>query len=141
MHSSDTLVLDLGCGPGTWLMVCLSITCTRKISSNILYILQDIATEYPSSQFIGVDMCDVFPNNIRPPNVSFQVGNALERLPFADNTFDFVNIRLFIIALMKHEWSIVVQEVYRILKPGGFIQMVECGMLVSSIILLFFLSD
>jgi ubiquinone/menaquinone biosynthesis C-methylase UbiE len=76
-------------------------------------------------------MCDVFPNNIRPPNVSFQVGNALGRLPFADDTFDFVNIRLFIIALKEHEWPIVVQEVYRILKPGGFIQMVECGMLVK----------
>lgn len=76
-------------------------------------------------------MCDVFPNNIRPPNVSFQVGNVLGKLPFADNTFDFVNLRLFIIALKKHEWPIVVNEAYRILKPGGFIQMVECGMLVS----------
>jgi ubiquinone/menaquinone biosynthesis C-methylase UbiE len=76
-------------------------------------------------------MCDVFPNNIRPPNVSFQVGNVLGRLPFSDNTFDFVNIRLFIIALKKQEWPIVVQEIYRILKPGGYIQMVECGMLVK----------
>lgn len=92
-----------------------------------------MATEYPSSEFIGVDMCDVFPNNIRPQNVSFQVGNALERLPFMDNTFDFVNIRLFIIALKKHEWPIVIQEVFRILKPGGFIQVVECGMLVCTL--------
>lgn len=77
-------------------------------------------------------MCDVFPNNIRPPNVSFQVGNTLKRLPFSDNTFDFVNIRLFIIALKKEEWPILMQEAYRVLKPGGFIQMVECGMLVST---------
>lgn len=109
MEKEGTLVLDLGCGPGTWIM--------------------DVATEYPSSQFIGVDMCDVFPNNIRPPNVSFQVGNALGRLPFSDNTFDFVNIRLFIIALKKHEWPIVISEAYRVLKPGGYLQMVECGML------------
>ncbi|KAI8638062.1 S-adenosyl-L-methionine-dependent methyltransferase [Parasitella parasitica] len=109
MENSNTVVLDLGCGPGTWLM--------------------DVATEYPSSQFIGVDMCDVFPNNIRPPNVSFQKGNALERLPFSDGTFDFVNIRLFIIALKGEEWPIVIQEAYRILKPGGYIQVVECGML------------
>ncbi|KAL9552153.1 hypothetical protein MBANPS3_003909 [Mucor bainieri] len=109
MEKGDAVVLDLGCGPGTWLM--------------------DVATEYPSSQFIGVDMCDVFPNNIRPPNVSFQVGNALERLPFSDNTFDFVNIRLFIIALKGEEWPVVIQEAYRILKPGGYLQIVECGML------------
>ncbi|KAI7901596.1 S-adenosyl-L-methionine-dependent methyltransferase [Cokeromyces recurvatus] len=105
----NNIVLDLGCGPGTWLM--------------------DVATEYPTSQFIGVDMCDIFPSNIRPPNVSFQTGNALERLPFPDNTFDLVNVRLFILALMKYEWSTVIKEIYRVLKPGGFVQMIECGML------------
>ncbi|KAI9472276.1 MAG: S-adenosyl-L-methionine-dependent methyltransferase [Benjaminiella poitrasii] len=109
MEYRNNIILDLGCGPGTWLM--------------------DVATEYPASQFIGVDMCDIFPNSIRPPNVSFQTGNVLERLPFPDNTFDLVNIRLFIIALMKDEWPVVVKEVYRILKPGGFVQMIECGML------------
>lgn len=77
-------------------------------------------------------MCDIFPNNIRPPNVSFQIGNALERLPFSDNTFDFVNIRLFIIALKGEEWPVVIQEAYRILKPGGYLQIVECGMLVCT---------
>ncbi|GAA5806837.1 hypothetical protein MFLAVUS_000185 [Mucor flavus] len=109
MECGSTSVLDLGCGPGTWIM--------------------DVATEYPSVEFIGVDMCDVFPTNIRPPNVSFQVGNVLERLPFADNSFDIVNTRLFIIALKREEWSTLIKEAYRILKPGGFLQMVECGML------------
>lgn len=75
-------------------------------------------------------MCDVFPNNIRPANVSFQVGNVLKRLPFSDNTFDLVNMRLFIVALKKEEWPILLKEAYRVMKPGGFIQMVECGMLV-----------
>ncbi|KAI8376460.1 S-adenosyl-L-methionine-dependent methyltransferase [Radiomyces spectabilis] len=103
------LVLDVGCGPGTWLM--------------------DMATEYPCSNFIGVDMCDIFPTNIRPSNVSFQVANVLERLPFPDNTFDFVNMRLFIIALRKEQWPTVIKELYRVLKPGGYLQSVECGML------------
>ncbi|KAG2204030.1 hypothetical protein INT47_007024 [Mucor saturninus] len=109
LEHNNALVLDLGCGPGTWIM--------------------DVATEYPSSEFIGVDMCDVFPNNIRPANVSFQVGNILKRLPFSDNTFDFVNMRLFIIALKKEEWPILLKEAYRVMKPGGYMQMVECGML------------
>lgn len=76
-------------------------------------------------------MCDIFPTNIRPPNVSFQVGNVLERLPFADHSFDLVNLRLFIIALKREEWPILIKEAYRILKPGGYVQMVECGMLVK----------
>ncbi|KAI8885619.1 S-adenosyl-L-methionine-dependent methyltransferase [Backusella circina FSU 941] len=107
--TQNAIVLDVGCGPGTWIM--------------------DTATEFPQSQFIGVDMCDIFPNNIRPANVSFQVGNVLERLPFQDNTFDFINARLFIVALKKEEWPILMKELYRILKPGGYLQCIECGML------------
>lgn len=86
-------------------------------------------------------MCDVFPNNIRPPNVSFQTGNALERLPFSDNTFDFVNIRLFIIALKGEEWPVVIREAYRILKPGGYLQIVECGMLVCICIIYIYILE
>ncbi|KAG0180457.1 hypothetical protein DFQ28_001230 [Apophysomyces sp. BC1034] len=95
----------------------------------MLDVAQDIATEYPTSEFIGIDMCDVFPTNIRPPNVTFQVGNVLERLPFPDNSFDFVNIRLFIIALKKEQWPIVFAELFRVTKPGGCIQSTEAGML------------
>ncbi|KAG1474076.1 hypothetical protein G6F56_000568 [Rhizopus delemar] len=61
-------VLDLGCGPGTWIM--------------------DMATEHPNSDFTGIDMSDVFPSNIRPANVSFKLANVLDGLPFEDHTFD-----------------------------------------------------
>ncbi|KAI8355098.1 S-adenosyl-L-methionine-dependent methyltransferase [Choanephora cucurbitarum] len=109
MENKPAMVLDVGCGPGTWIM--------------------DVATRYPQSEFIGIDLCDVFPNRIRPPNVTFQVGNVLESLPFPDNTFDFVNMRLFVIAFKTHEWPQALKEVYRVLKPGGYVQMIECGML------------
>ncbi|CAO3681800.1 unnamed protein product [Rhizopus stolonifer] len=104
-------VLDLGCGPGTWLM--------------------DVATEFPSSQFHGIDLFDIFPTVIRPPNVHFQVHDALKGLPFPDNTFDIVNTRMFILAVKKHEWSIVFKEILRVLKPGGFIQSCECSIVVG----------
>lgn len=102
-------ILDLGCGPGTWVM--------------------DVATEFPSSEFIGVDMCDIFPNNIRPANVTFQIGNVLEGLAFEDNTFDMVNLRMFILAFKTEEWAPVLKEIKRVLKPGGFILSREAGML------------
>ncbi|KAI8391520.1 S-adenosyl-L-methionine-dependent methyltransferase [Radiomyces spectabilis] len=102
-------ILDVGCGPGTWIM--------------------DMATEYPASEFTGVDMCETFPVSIRPPNVHFLSGNILERLPFPDNSFDLVNMRLFILALRKEEWPPVLNEIYRVLKPGGMIQSIEAGML------------
>lgn len=91
---------------------------------------KDVATEFPGSKFYGIDIYDIFPSNIRPPNVEFQARDALEGLPFPDNTFDLVNLRLFIISVKRNEWPIVLNEIYRILKPGGFIQCCEAGMLV-----------
>ncbi|KAI8149059.1 S-adenosyl-L-methionine-dependent methyltransferase [Fennellomyces sp. T-0311] len=104
-------ILDCGCGSGAWLM--------------------DVATEYPEAKCYGVDMCDVFPKEIRPTNVEFQVANVMEGLPFPDNTFDFVYVRLLLIGLRKDQWPELWREIKRILKPNGCIQWVEAGMLVK----------
>lgn len=77
-------------------------------------------------------MCDIFPNNIRPANVTFQIGNILEGLSFEDNTFDMVNMNFFILAFKKEEWVGVLKEIRRVLKPGGFLLSREPGMLVST---------
>jgi len=98
-------VLDIGCGPGTWLL--------------------DLATEYPTSNFHGLDNSNVFPNMIKPPNVSFKLGDALDELPYLSNTFDLVQIRLMVAAFRSDEWDIVYRNVMRVLKPGGYIQVVE----------------
>ncbi|KAI7875283.1 S-adenosyl-L-methionine-dependent methyltransferase [Lichtheimia hyalospora FSU 10163] len=102
-------ILDVGCGPGTWLM--------------------DVATERPDCELFGVDMCNVFPSDIRPPNVQFMHGNVLERLPFDDNTFDFINMRFLMLALRQDEWIIALKEILRVLKPGGCFQSLESGMM------------
>lgn len=74
-------------------------------------------------------MSDIFPNNIRPVNVQFEVGNVLDGLSFPDNTFDIVNLRLFILAFRTEEWAKVLKEIQRVLKPGGYILSREAGML------------
>ena len=78
-------------------------------------------------------MIDVFPQEIKPPNVNFKVANVLEGLPFPDNSFDFVYVRLMLVGMKSDEWEPMWREVHRILKPGGCAQSVEAGMLVSPI--------
>lgn len=91
---------------------------------------KDVATEFPGGDFHGIDVYDIFPRNIRPANVHFQSCDALEGLPFPDNTFDLVNMRMLYVALKKDEWSLMFKEIYRVLKPGGFLQSCECTTIV-----------
>ncbi|CAO3637727.1 unnamed protein product [Mucor hiemalis] len=49
------VVLDSGCGPATWTF--------------------EMGETYPCSKFYGVDCSTVFPEDIKPPNVEFQICN------------------------------------------------------------------
>ena len=102
-------VLDLGCGSGI-------------ISSELAKIT------YPE-EVIGIDLSESMlkqacwlKNSQGIRNLSFQVGNAYQ-LNFPDNYFDFVYSRL----LFQHlqEPAQVLQNIYRILKPGGILYILD----------------
>ncbi|KAG1232552.1 hypothetical protein G6F68_005757 [Rhizopus microsporus] len=101
----EASVLDLGCGTGCWVM--------------------ELAVEYPEYRFTGVDVTDMFPTTIRPENVNFEIYNVLSGLPYPDNTFDFVNMRFMLSAFAVSDWPVVLKETYRVLKPGGVIELME----------------
>ncbi|CAO3691159.1 unnamed protein product [Rhizopus stolonifer] len=103
--STTTKVLDIGCGPGSWVM--------------------DMATQYPNAQFVGIDQYPFFPGNIRPANVSFRQADVLLGLPFDSNSFDFVQLRLFSLTFNRSQWIEALNEVLRLLKPGGYVQLLE----------------
>ncbi|KAI8974677.1 S-adenosyl-L-methionine-dependent methyltransferase [Pilobolus umbonatus] len=84
-----------------------------------------MAESYPNSKFTGVDVSFVFPEAIRPPNVSFEISNIARELTFADNTFDFYFQRLMIVALNRSDYALALKNAYRVLKPGGYIELVE----------------
>lgn len=88
-------------------------------------VVQEMAIEHPNAHVTGIDMADMFPTAIRPENVTFQLCNILDGLPYEDNTFDFVHMRQLIVALRAKEWPAVLNEIYRVLKPGGLVQLVE----------------
>ncbi|PSS29663.1 hypothetical protein PHLCEN_2v2811 [Hermanssonia centrifuga] len=87
----------------------------------------DAAKTWTESTFVGYDLVDVQVDlQYVEPSVAKRIewmhGNFLtERLPFDDNEFDFVHI--FGIGLSVPEDK----EIYRVLKPGGYIEQLEEG--------------
>ncbi|CAG8559892.1 24284_t:CDS:2 [Cetraspora pellucida] len=101
----DAKILDVGCGAGSWSF--------------------DMATTYPLAKIIGLDISSHQPTTIKPKNFVFVKANAEERLPFDDNTFDFVFQRYLTFGLTKERWPHVINELVRVLKPGGFLELCE----------------
>ncbi|CAG8569185.1 26086_t:CDS:2, partial [Racocetra persica] len=70
LNQEDAKVLDVGTGTGSWML--------------------DMAASYSKAKFIGIDISPVQPGLNKPKNVEFVEANVLERLPFDDNTFDYL---------------------------------------------------
>ncbi|KAF0387509.1 S-adenosyl-L-methionine-dependent methyltransferase [Gigaspora margarita] len=98
-------ILDVGCGAASWSF--------------------DMATSYPSTNVIGLDMSPLQTTQIKPKNFNFVKVNVLEGLPFEDNTFDFVFQRFLVGGYPKEKWTYVINELVRVLKPGGFLELCE----------------
>ncbi|KAF0416822.1 S-adenosyl-L-methionine-dependent methyltransferase [Gigaspora margarita] len=100
-------VLDIGCGAGSWIL--------------------DMAAQYPSSTFLGLDKLDLFPSSDkRFPNTGFIQANVLDGIPFPDNTFDFVCERfLAFTALTGWQFNYLLNEMIRVCKPDGWIEIME----------------
>nr|CAG8471997.1 10645_t:CDS:2 [Entrophospora candida] len=106
LKSGNFKVLDVGCGTGDWIM--------------------ELARKYPKSKFIGVDKKPYFPSTDLPENVEFYVVDILEGLPFANNTFDFVHQRFLCSYLSTKQWEeIVINELLRVTKPLGYLELME----------------
>ena len=85
-----------------------------------------LAKEVPESASLhGVD---VFGGNFPkspPPNVHFSVSSVTKLPSEWSSTFDFVNERLLGNGLLIDEWPLALSEQYRVMKPGGSIQLCE----------------
>jgi ubiquinone/menaquinone biosynthesis C-methylase UbiE len=60
------------------------------------------------------------------PNLNFECMNILDPLSFADESFDYVHARFLVGVIPKDRWTAVLKECMRVLKPGGYIRLVEC---------------
>ncbi|CAO3669119.1 unnamed protein product [Rhizopus stolonifer] len=98
-------VLDIGCGAAVWTM--------------------DMASTFPNCTFDCCDIVDVVNTKIMPGKIKFSYGNLVKGLSYADNTFDFVQIRFFVYALTEKEWPLAIMEALRVTKVGGLVQLME----------------
>jgi ubiquinone/menaquinone biosynthesis C-methylase UbiE len=105
--SVPTTILDVGCGTGVW--------------------GKELAIQFPGAQVYGTDLEPFKATGIVPDNYHFIQGNLLEKLPFADQTFDFTHQRLLVAAIPVARWPDVLRELLRVTTSGGWIELAECG--------------
>ncbi|KAF8640972.1 hypothetical protein AX17_000618 [Amanita inopinata Kibby_2008] len=104
-------VLDLGCGTGTWVI--------------------EAAKQWPNCTFVGFDLVNVqIPTKLLDPSLSNRIewrhGNFLTtRLPFDDDEFDHVHLQFVAKGIPENKWGVLFEEVYRVLVPGGSVEVVE----------------
>jgi SAM-dependent methyltransferase len=107
-------ILDVACGTGRW--------------------AKEMAQTFPAANVIGMDITTHTTDEqsgafSQPANYLFVQGNVLEGLSFADATFDYTHMRLMMAALPLAHWQGVVNELVRVTRPGGWIELVEGDLL------------
>lgn len=106
--------LDIGCGPGCW---CI-----------------DFCQTCPRMQVIGIDNGDMFPDPaLLPRNCELIQHNVLEGLGiFDDASFDYIHIRFMSLSFTHEQYTKLIRDCWRVLKPGGYVEIMEMDMMVYS---------
>ncbi|KAJ3100125.1 hypothetical protein HK100_004771 [Physocladia obscura] len=107
MKTPGVKTLDVGCANGWW--------------------LDSINKTYPSAELYGVDIAtDVITAALkRLPAAKFSFANVAVGLPFDNDTFDYTHQRQLCLGLQKEEFPLAIQELIRVTKNGGWIELVE----------------
>jgi len=105
-------ILDVGCGTGRW--------------------AHEMAAQFPRTKVFGLDIdpASAKGGNTIPTNYRFMTGNILKELPFPDMTFDFVHQRFLHMALPVNGWNSAVQELARVTRPGGWVELAESDLIM-----------
>jgi SAM-dependent methyltransferase len=97
-------ILDVGCGTGQW--------------------AYELCAEFPRALVVGFDL----EPSKRPWPAAYHCvrGNLLLGLPFANDRFDFVHQRAMISGVPVDAWPSVCRDLFRVVRPGGWVELVEC---------------
>ncbi|KAI8806194.1 S-adenosyl-L-methionine-dependent methyltransferase [Cladochytrium replicatum] len=103
-------VLDVGFGTGLW--------------------LAEMNRDYPQGTYYGVDLiistfAETFRDLADVGKINLTQGNVYERLPYKDDMFDYIHMQDINSGIPERLWPHAINELCRILKPGGFLDLVE----------------
>ena len=98
-------VLDSGCGSGIW--------------------LTNMAKLFPNSLFYGIDIFSIDVNM----GIKFFKHNIIQETIWYEK-FDFIYQRLLNTCLKDYEWAIVIKNLYKCCKKGGWIELIEIDLKV-----------
>lgn len=112
--------LDVACGPGGW--------------------AQEMAYTYPDMRVVGIDISQRMIEYAKAlsqvqglDNAEFRVMDLLQPLDFPAASFDLINARFLFGFLHADSWLPLMQELMRVLRPGGVLRFTECdGRLATS---------
>jgi len=110
--STVSHTLDLGCGPGSW-----TLDVARLLEANSVGVDRSpsmVEMARMNAKMLGIE--DL---------ASFEVMNITQLLAFADASFDLVHARFLVEALLTPQWSALLLECVRVLKPGGYLLLTE----------------
>ncbi|GKT41319.1 secondary metabolism regulator LAE1 [Colletotrichum spaethianum] len=95
-------ILDIGTGTGIWTI--------------------DMGDEYPEAEVTGIDLSPIQPSYV-PVNVSFIIDDAEAEWLYPDDSIDYIHLRNMGPGIK--DWTKLLNQAYRVLKPGGWIELQE----------------
>lgn len=117
--SSFSATLDIGSGPGDWVL--------------------DMASTFPDSQVTGIDISLLLTEYATSRaqeqaliNAHFCQMDAMQPLAFTDHSFDLVHARYLYTFMLTNAWPSLLQECVRVTRPGGLIYLTEAELSQSN---------
>jgi hypothetical protein len=110
LSRAPSAVIDIGCGTGQWAL--------------------EIAYEIPTAKVVGIDLelPQVDTSHPQyPRNCSFECLNALEPLPYAPQSIDYIHLRFMSSSIPVATWPQIVPRLASHLKTGGWMEWIESG--------------
>ncbi|CEI61680.1 hypothetical protein FVEN_g2746 [Fusarium venenatum] len=101
--------LDIGCGTGIWAI--------------------DFADKFPGCEVIGTDISPIQPSWV-PPNLKFEIEDCNQDWTFAPESFDYVHLR-YLVGCVP-DWNQLLEQAYKALKPGGWVETYEASPTIES---------